>query len=249
MKAQVGIGLTPMRVEYTLAAGAVQSGSLTLRNESKVPARVRSEILDFYLDQNAVPQFEKSVAAEKPHSCREWLTVTPNETEVAPDSYQLVRYTLRIPEGVADKSFHCAIGYSTLPTMSNESGTGMRTAIRMVAAVYATVGNAPVVGEVSDVTVEKIADDTNTPWRAVVTLSNKSQRFYRASGDIELVDQSGKVLEKAQFPSFPVLPSREQKFPIPLKTNLEGKELSLRMRIGMGAQEIQEATVPIKIDK
>ncbi len=81
--AQIGLGLSPMRLEFGVSPGAVHSGSLTLSNESGAPIRVRAELLDFYIDDQETPQFAPSYPSERESSCRTWLTVNPMEAEVA----------------------------------------------------------------------------------------------------------------------------------------------------------------------
>src|SRR5687767_6238145 len=47
LRAQVGLGLTPMRMEFAAEAGRQYSGSLTLSNSSDSRTRARTQLLDF----------------------------------------------------------------------------------------------------------------------------------------------------------------------------------------------------------
>ena len=62
--AQVGLGLIPMREELALGAGAQHSGVLTLNNDSPGKVRVVAELLDFYIDPTATPQFGRILPQE-----------------------------------------------------------------------------------------------------------------------------------------------------------------------------------------
>jgi hypothetical protein len=53
-----------MREELNLAPGTSHSGVLTLANGSPEPVRVVTEILDFYLDATATPQFGRDYPQE-----------------------------------------------------------------------------------------------------------------------------------------------------------------------------------------
>src|SRR5207245_1506044 len=77
--AQVGLGLTPMRMEFPATGGRAYNGTLSLNNSSAHRVRVKTEILDFYVDENQTPQFQPDVPAEAVYSCRRWVSVNPME--------------------------------------------------------------------------------------------------------------------------------------------------------------------------
>ena len=244
---QVGLGLSPMRLEFGSKAGSVQTGSLTLRNEADAPVRVRTELLDFHLDATATPQFETSFQEEAGYSCRGWLSVNPMETEIAPRQSVQVRYTLRVPSAAASRSFHCAAGFNSLPTASQARQSGIRAAVRMVAAFYVVVGEPAIEGEVSDVKFEPASASPDQTWQAVVTIRNWGHRYFRPNGGIELLDSLGTVVGKTEFPALPVLPNRSQRFLIPLEVKPAAGQYALRTRVNIGTPEIQEAVVPVVV--
>lgn len=244
---QVGLGLSPMRLEFNSAAGTVQTGSLTLRNEAEAPVRVRTELLDFHLDSTATPQFETSFQQEADYSCRDWLSINPMETEIGPRQSVPVRYTLRVPPSASSRSFHCAVGFNSLPTATQARESGIRAAVRMVAAFYVIVGEPAIEGEVSDVKFEPASGAPEPRWQAVVTIRNWGHRYFRPNGGIELVDTQGEVVGKSDFPALPVLPNRSQRFLIPLDVRPPEGKYALRTRVTIGTPEIQEAIVPVVI--
>src|SRR2546426_4021182 len=82
--AQVGLGLSPMRLELKFTAGAQHSGPLTLTNDSGARMRIRAEILDFYIDPLETPQFGRHYTQEAEFSCHDWLSINPMEVELEP---------------------------------------------------------------------------------------------------------------------------------------------------------------------
>jgi len=244
---QVGLGLSPMRLEFTSRAGAVQTGSLTLRNEAEAPVRVRTELLDFHLDATATPQFETSFQQEAAYSCRNWLSINPMETEISPRQSVQVRYTLRVPAEAASRSFHCAVGFNSLPTATQARESGIRAAVRMVAAFYVVVGEPAIEGEVSDVKFEPASGSPGKHWQAVVTIRNWGHRYFRPNGGVELLDSVGTVVGKTEFPALPVLPNRSQRFLIPMEVKPAEGKYALRTRVTIGTPEIQEAVVPVVV--
>ena len=248
--AQLGLGLSPMRLELRFPDSgrgpAAQSGSLILTNGSNETARVRAEILDFFLDGQETPQFAHSFERESAFSCRSWLSVNPMETELAPGATTMIRYTMRVPVGATPRSYHCAAGFTTLPSQEQISGTGLKTAVRVVAAFYSIVGNPEVDGSIKNVQLERTQEkDGSAGWRAVVVMDNRGLMHYRTVGDLVVTDQDGNVIEKHDLSNIPVLPQREQRLIVPIATPLAGGSYTLRTRVDIGAAEIQEVTVKV----
>jgi P pilus assembly chaperone PapD len=250
VQAQVGLGLSPMRLELKMRPGSQYSGALTITNDSKDKLRIRAEILDFYIDQQETPQFARNYPQEAEYSCRAWLTVNPMETELAAGSSALIRYTLRFPDfAPTDRGYHCAAGFTTLPSAEAQAqGMGVKTAVRMVAAFYVIAGQPVLEGEMKEIKLEQVVDPkTKTgSWRAVVVMENGSDLHYRPVGEVQLIDASGKVLEKKNFSSLPVLPKRSQRFLFPLENKLSAGPYTLKARVDIGGKSVQEATAVVE---
>jgi hypothetical protein len=244
LRAQVGLGLTPMRMEFAAEAGRQYSGSLTLSNSSDSRTRARTQLLDFYVDGNSTPQFVPNAAQESAYSCREWLTVNPMEMEVPPRGQVQVRYSLRVPAEASPQSHHCAIGFLSMPPPEEAVGIGVRTAVRVVSVIYPIVGKPPVAGEIAELKLEPTISGSATGWRGVVVMQNSGPMMYRPSGDLEVWGPDGNMVESLKMMSFPVLPRRNQRFLMPLKNNLAPGRYTLRAKVDIGP-EIQEASAVV----
>jgi hypothetical protein len=240
-----------MRLELRMAAGQQYSGSLKLSSESGGKARVRAEVLDFDIDAQATPQFERDLPQEAPYSCKKWLSLNPMEIEMEKGGALPVRYTLRLPAEVPEGSYNCAAGFTTLPTAEAVTGMGMRMAVRVVAAFYVVVGSPPIHGKLKEIKLEPMPsgpDSKEEGWQAVVVLENSGLIHFRPAGKLEVIDAEGKVVETADFPSLPVLRQRDQRFLFPLKTHLEVGHYKLRARVDIGTGEIQEGSLDVAVD-
>lgn len=246
--AQTGLGMAPMRVDYSLAPGAVQSGVLSLANSSPVPVRAAGEILDFYLDNTATPQFGPEYKQEAEFSCRTWVAANPMQVELNGNASVPVRYTVRVPQSATARSYHCAIGFTTQPTAGEVKSIGLRTAIQIVASIYVVVGKPALEGTLKDLKLEYVPNEASSGWRAIVTISNSGLMHFRPDGVLDVLDQSGAVVESAKFVPLPVLPKRDQNFLFPLKLASEGR-YTLRARVDLGGNEIQEATANVVATK
>ena len=150
--AQVGLGLAPMREELKMVPGGQHSGTLTLTNDASPKVRVVAELLDFYIDSTGTPQFGRQYAQEADYSCRQWLLVNPMEMDLGGSSNTVVRYTLRAPQTAPERSYHCAIGFTTQPTADQPRGTGLRTAVQIVSALYVVIGQPALKGSLKGLT-------------------------------------------------------------------------------------------------
>jgi hypothetical protein len=242
LTAQIGLGLSPMRMELRLSPGASYSSTLRLANEGD-PVRVRTDVLDFQLDAEQNPQFEPGIAAEVAYSCRSWLTVNPMEAELNVKQGLPVRYTLRVPASAQPQSYNCAVGFTSLPTAAEVTRFGVRTAVRVVTAFYVIVGNPRVEGRLSEIAMEHIPGSKDL--RAVVVLENSGKMFYRPTGTLVVLDPTGAVIESYDVTPLPVLPERKQRFLFPLKNVSAGQPCALRVRLDLGTGEIQEGTAVI----
>ena len=240
--AQVGLGLSPMREELKLAPGGQHSGILMLTNDSPGKVRVAAELLDFYIDSTTTPQFGRQYPQEAEYSCRQWLLVNPMEMELNGNGQTPVRYTIRAPQAATERSYHCAIGFTTQPTAADVKGTGFRTAVQIISALYAVIGKPAMEGWLKDLKLEYVPSPKQPGWRAVVVIANPSLMHFRPSGDLDVLDEAGSVVESAKFASAPVLPKRDQNFIFPLQLAGGPGRYTLRARVDLGANEIQEAT-------
>jgi len=240
----MGLGLSPMREEFKLVPGAAHSGVLSLANTTGEKVRVVAETLDFYLDSTTTPQFGPEYKQEADFSCRQWLVANPMEMELIGKEQVPVRYTLRVPPAATARSYHCAIGFTTQPTAENTKAIGLRSAVQIVAAIYVTVGEPALEGTVKDVKLEYVPDPNTPVWRAVVTINNAGLMYFRPEGDLDVLNENGVVVETAHFVPMPVLPMRDQNFLFPLKLAVAGT-YTLRARVDLGGNEIQEATARV----
>jgi hypothetical protein len=243
LAADVGLGLSPMRVELALAPGASYSGTLRLVNE-RDPVRVRASVLDFYLDSEQTPQFEADLPEEAPYSCRSWLVVNPMEGELNLKGELPVRFTIRVPANAQPRSYYCAAGFTSLPPASEIKGFGLQSAIRIVAAFYVVIGNPPVEGALDGIALER--SPGGKELRAVVVMANSGKMYYRPAGTLVVLDPAGDVIEEHDIKSFPVLPERKQRFLVPLEHVSDGQEVTLRVRLDLGDGEVQEGIAKVQ---
>jgi len=247
-RAQYGLALSPMRVELNLAPGAQRNGSLAIANEAKAPARFRTEILDVSIDKEAVPQFEKEIPSETDYSCRKWLTVNPMESDLSGSTQMMIRYTFRVPADARPRTYHCALGFTGLSEpKDNQSPIGITALIRLTSTFYITVGNPAPAGEVSGISIEKFSAPETSGYRAVISVENAGMTNLRGAGKVDIVSETGEVVQSGDFPPVVILPNRKQRLPVVLGKKVASGSYILRARVNLGNGEIQEAELNFRL--
>lgn len=251
LPAQVGLGLSPMRLEIKIEQPGVQhSGVLRLGNDSKDKVRVRAEALDFLVDDDQTPQFEPRLSSESEFSCRDWLSINPVETEVESGQQVNVRYTMRVPGNAGTpRGYHCAIGFTTLATDAEIGGGGIRTAVRVVSALYITVGSPGIEAQFKDLRLVRGSGGDKTPWMGEVIIQNYSLTHFRPTGELCVLDGGGKIVESAPLKPLPALPKRQQRYLIPLTNDLPPGTYTLRARVDFGKNAIEEGTAVVHVER
>jgi hypothetical protein len=247
--AQLGLGLIPMRTEMQMAPGAQHSGSLTLTNQTSVRTRVTAETLDFFIDAMATPQFQRNAAREAAYSCRQWLTLNPADFEAGPSGDVNIRYTINAPRDAAAQSYQCAAGFTTAPSAEKSGVTGIRTAVRIVAVFYVAIGKPKIDGTIKELRIEAVPDPKDPSkepsWRAVAVIENRGVYYFRPSGTLDVLDESGKAVESVDFNPLVTLPKREQNYFFPLKNVHADGRYRLRVKVDLGGDEIQQASASV----
>ena len=250
LSAQVGLGLSPMRLELKMLPGQEHSSTLRLSSDSLQKVRVRAEPLDFWIDPNQTPQFESRLSSEADFSCRDWLTINPVETEVATGDQVNVRYTVRVPAKAASpRGYHCAIGFRTLPTDDEADINGIKTAVQVVSALYVIAGNPAIEGEFKEIRLLHDTQGDKTRWVGEVVVENRSLTHFRPVGELSVLDADGKVLESQPITPLPALPKREQHYLVPFTRELSPGAYTLRARIDFGTNVIEEGTATVRAEQ
>ena len=135
------------------------------------------------------------------------------------------------------------------PRAGEAKAIGLRTAVQIVGAIYVVVGHPALEGAIKDLKLEYLSDPQDSGWRAVVTIHNWSLMHFRPVGDLDVLAADGTLVESVHFVPLPVLPKRDQNFVFPLKLAAGLGHYTLRARVDLGDNEIQEATALVVATK
>ena len=230
-----GLGLSPMRVEFSIEAGAEYQDSLVVANTSTEAMAVDVKALDFYIDENLEPQF-REVEERGTQSCRKWIFISQRQLELGPRSQRVVSYSVHFPRELDEGSYHCAIALTTV--VRAESDATLVTGVRIVAAIYGIIGSPRPAGRVTDVRLLP-ADTDEFRRQAAVMVENTGRTYFRVNGFFDVINARGTSVESLAFSQVPVLPGTTQRFLFPLHTDLEpGQTVQVRALLPNGGTAI-----------
>jgi hypothetical protein len=106
-------------------------------------------------------------------------------------------------------------------------------------------------GELRPIHIEAIpaSSPADAHWRAVVTVENTGKTNFQPTGQFEILDVRGNVVQAVDFPTPSVVGEREQRFVFPVKMELAAGSYTLRARIDIGTGEIRQTALDIVIDR
>ena len=245
LQAQLSLGVQPMTSEFQVAAGAQQSGTLTLRNDSRTEARLAAQMLDFFVDSSETPQFRERYPAESEFSCRDWLELEPSVAEIGPNTSMPLRFVIHVPGTAKEQSYHCAVGFTASGSAAQVSEIGI--SVRTITAFYVVVGHPQVAAVIKTLALEDVPGDA-TKHRGVIVIENNGLMHVRPHGELSVV-KAGKVLETVAMFTMPVLPKRSQRFLFPLQTPLPAGEYEVRARVEVVPGKVQQSRTMVRVQR
>jgi P pilus assembly chaperone PapD len=249
-QALFSVEVSPLRVELRLNPGATHTQAVTLKNDSKQPARVRARVDDWYLSKDGTPQFKSADPAD-PYSAAAWLRLNPPEQLVASGATAVVRFTTTVPAGTKEGGYRCAVMFEFDPPDADPASRGRDVTFRgrVATLLYATVGNPKPAVELTDLQVR--APRGQLP-AIVATLTNSGRVHVRTSGSVIFSDAAGHVVRQAPLPNVPVLPQSERDVNIPTAGEREPPlppgtyKVEVKFDLGLPALVVGETTLEIK---
>jgi hypothetical protein len=244
-QAQLSLGIQPMMSEFQVPAGAQQSGTLTLRNDSGTKASLTAQMLDFFVDSTETPQFNEGYPAESEFSCRDWLDFEPHDPEIGPNSSLPVRFVIHVPVAAAEQSYHCAAGFTASGSAAQASDIGIR--VRTITAFYVVVGHPRAAAVIKTLELEAVPGDA-TKHQGVIVIENKGLLHVRPHGEISVL-KAGKVLETVAMFTMPVLPKRSQRFLFPLRNPLPAGAYEVRARVEIVPGKVEQSSAVVRVQR
>jgi P pilus assembly chaperone PapD len=227
-EAQLGISISPSRVELLTGPGRTVRETVTLVNRSSVALQVRLEMTDF--DVDTADSVIEAPSGTRPESLAAYLKVTPSTASVPGGGSSVFRFLVHAPEQFTQ--LREMVFFRSTPVVGEAGGPRVVIVPRLGVPVYlenrkATPGHLAV-------KKLEIRRDGQTGDHIVLDLevANQGERNFRPTGtlDVRSADGSFRKLYQLNEAREPVLPGKLRVWslrfgPVP------GGELSLHVRL------------------
>ena len=176
--ADLSLDVAPAKIELQVAPGSTQTIPVTVRNSGTAPMHIQTSMVDFGV--NAGGDYVFSKAGANRYSLATWAQVNPREFDVPPNSFQLVRMTINVPQGISGEYSGIAF-FQTRPL--RHSGGGISFSERVASKIYLYSGNSVRIdGLIDDLAVKQTAIGE----RFLVGFKNTGTAHVYLSGRIEI---------------------------------------------------------------
>ena len=129
--ADLSLDVAPAKIELQVTPGTTQTIPVTVRNTGETPLHIQTSLVDFTVAPGGNYLFAKPGTMK--YSLAGWASVNPREFDVAPNSFQLVRMTIKVPTGISGEYSGIAF-FQTRP--ARHSGGGIIFSERVASKIY-----------------------------------------------------------------------------------------------------------------
>jgi len=176
--ADLSLDVAPAKIEVPVTPGTVQTVPITVRNTGTGPMHIQTSIVDYEVTQSGDYVFGRPGTGR--YSLGAWATINPREFDVAPNSFQLVRMTINVPQGISGEYSGIAF-FQTRPL--RHSGGGIVFSERVASKIYLYSGNTVRIdGNIDGIAVK----ETNIGERFLIGFKNTGNAHLYLNGNIQI---------------------------------------------------------------
>lgn len=233
----VSLSITPLRVELGVQSGVQTSQPVRIANTGAVGVQIRGQVVDWTLTEGGDIIYRKP--GEGSWGCGKWIRMNPLEFTLPAGEMQLVRYTMSVPVSAGVGGYHCGLLFDMLPPPKAkiEGSMGVVNLIRMVTAIYPTIGTPEIQATIERLELKPRTGKDRKGWELVTAFGNAGSTHYRVDGSVEVLDEGGKVLRQYPYGNFPVLPKTPRVVRFDLLEELPAGQYRLRAVVDVGRKE------------
>jgi len=208
LQGQTSMSLSPVQLEFSLAAGKSEEGTLTIGNDSTEAIRVRADVVSWTVGTPGVDVFP--VEGAPGLSALDWISVVKGDFNIQAGEYRDMPFVVTVPENTEPGQYTAVI---SVQSVSDRAGEGLSLQGSVTALAVVTVGKIQDAGTIEDLAVEARGG------RNVLVLRRKNGgRFFAPTeGELVLRNEKGQKVLSAEFSDDPVPPLSERIFLIPIE--------------------------------
>jgi P pilus assembly chaperone PapD len=189
------------QIEFDLQVPAGGSGtySFLVHNDEQITDDIKIYLVDWDRDAEGNHRFYEP--GSLPRSNTSWITVTPTSFSLRPDEAREVRFTITVPPDVQG-TYWGMIMVEGRPRPQEREGATVLVVPRFGIKVYVT---PPWTGT-SAGRITKVQRLGLNPLTFLIGFENTGDVHLRVSGEVQVLDGRGELVEKIAVAQFPILP-------------------------------------------
>ncbi|MBI1729400.1 hypothetical protein HY229_01835 [Candidatus Acetothermia bacterium] len=223
--ALASIGTSTLGADIEVVPGQSLSGSFLVYNGNEAPTNISIEVGDFTRDEEGGVQILPPNS--QPHSLANFIAFSPASFTLAAGSgkSQEVRFTVSIPAGVSGPHWAALLvrevgqSASNNQTASNQQQVGVQLDLQIGVQIR-QVDPTLAINTARITQVDILPPDHDKPMRVVTEFENTGTIFQKPSGEVRIIDSSGKIVARIPIDSFRMLPGGKRRLEVPLTQNL-----------------------------
>ena len=249
---QITIGASPLRSDLEATAGSETTQPIRISNGGDDRVQMRASIADWTLTPAGDSVYLKPGGTT--WGCGPWLTLSPREFELAPRSFQLVRYSMKVPPETKEGGYHCVVLLETLPPPKEklQNVASVVNLIRVASTIYVTVGKPSIVAKIESLKLAPGVRDGKTVWEIATRFLNEGTTQYRVNGTAEISrlgeGSEAAAVRKLEFPGGPVLPGVPRTYLLAVEDALPPGRYLVRAEVDVGLKEKLVAETRVTIE-
>jgi len=232
-RAEVGLGLSPMKLQLRVPAGGIRTEALQIYNRGEEAALIRVYVQDWTVERKQPMVFLPPGTLER--SASSWVELSETQFSLYPGESRIVRASIRVPEGVGG-TYWCVIFFEGI-RQKRTSGMGVGVGARLGTTVYVTAEGTEVrAGTLT--ALSATPKETGEGMTLATTFANLGNIYFYPKGSFRVEDQEGKAVFTSELTRAVCLPAMSREYLADCDTDLPPGTYRLIVTIDYGAEEL-----------
>ena len=200
---RISIGISPQLLDITANPGELQNTTFRLTNASEGTIALKT------IPKNFLPRGEEGsidlTEDQTSFSLADWITVTPEQADIAPSKTQDFRVAINVPENAEPGSHFGSVVFQTIPPESDTSAALVSQEVAPIILVR-IAGNTNESVEIEEFKTSKSTYSNQSNVELFSRLKNTGSVHFKPAGQIVIKNMFGNEVTKLDLERKNVLP-------------------------------------------
>jgi len=227
------INIDQSKIRHSIAPGNSRSGFIEVQNFTPSDIMVRAYLEDWTYSRTQDGTKNFYPPGTMPRSAASWISFVPSEFLVPANSSQRVNYTVKVPKDASGAAFAVLFFESIMGRQTIQDAVGMNVTLRIGSLFYIEVeGSAVRQADIGDFSFAYLSDEGAS--EISLDLKNTGTSDIIADAQFHIMDNTGMVFDRGQFPPAYTLPGDSVRVSAKARQKLKPGVYSLVITIDLG---------------